>query len=291
MGALSANGITELRESFEPLLPGFTHIPPCNCYHCHFGKEYPNCNIECAEALEKLILFEGSQSVAAFITEPIPAHPRGGVTEPPKEYFPRIREICDKYGALFIADEIFTGFGKTGKMFACEHYNVIPDIMTIGKGLSSGYFPISATIVKPKVYEAFLGPTHKHACMHGQTDQGHPLGCAVALKNTEIIEREKLVENAEIVGKYLRKKLEGTSKYSRVASIRGKGLLQSIELIDNVTGKEISYKEGMKLKEKAYRLGLICKFQASSLMLYPSLTLTKKEVERRAELMAQVLSD
>ena len=291
MGALSANGITELRESFEPLLPGFTHIPPCNCYHCHFGKEYPHCNIECAEALEKQILFEGSQSVAAFITEPIPAHPRGGVTEPPKEYFPRIREICDKYEALFIADEIFTGFGKTGKMFACEHYNVIPDIMTIGKGLSSGYFPISATIVKPKVYEAFLGPTHKQAFMHGQTYQGHPLGCAVALKNTEIIEREKLVENAEIVGKYLRKKLEGTSKYSRVASIRGKGLLQSIELIDNVTGKEISYEEGMKLKEKAYRLGLICKFQASSLMLYPSLTLTKKEVEKMAEIINQVLSD
>jgi len=114
------------------------------------------------------------------------------VTGPPKEYFPRIREICDKYGALFIADEIFTGFGKTGKMFACEHYNVIPDIMTIGKGLSSGYFPISATIVKPKVYEAFLGPTHKQAFMHGQTYQGHPLGCAVALKNTEIMERDFL---------------------------------------------------------------------------------------------------
>lgn len=288
MGALSVNGLTELRRFFEPLVPGSRHIPTVNCWHCPFAKKYPSCGIECAEALERQIIFEDPETVAAFVAEPVPV-PRG-VVPPPKEYFPEIREICDKYGVIFIADEIVTGFGKTGKMFACEDY-VTPDIMVLGKGLSSGYFPISAVVVKPEIYDAFLGQTNKEAFLHGQTYQGHPVGCVVALKNIEIIEKENLVARAVEVGNYFHQELQKLLRHEIVCRIMGKGILQSVELIDRETKRKISYREGVRLREKIFELGCICRIQGSSLIMFPPLVLTKEDVDEIVDIIDRAISE
>jgi len=289
MGALSATGLTKFREGFEPLVSGFRHIPWANCFCCPFGKKYPDCEIECALSLEKQIIFEGPESVAAFICEPVPI--TRGVVDPPPEYLPKIREICDKYGILFIADEISTGFGKLGTLFACELYKVVPDILVVGKALSSGYFPISAVIVKPKVYKAFVGPTAKEAFSHMQTYQGHPIGCAVALKNIEIIENEELVKRAEKMGKYLREKLESLLDLEIVANVRGKGLLHSIEFKSKCGDKKISYEMGIRIRERAYELGLICRVQANFILLSPPLIISKEEIDRTVEILRKTLSE
>jgi len=286
MGALSANGVTEFREAFEPLVPGFRHIPAANCYHCPFGRKYPDCDIDCAKALEQQIIFEGPETVAAFIAEPVPA--AGGVIDPPPEYFPKIRQICDKFGVLLIADEILDGFGKVGTLFACELYSIVPDILLMGKAISSGYFPLSAVIVKPEIYQAFLGSTSKEAFLHGQTYQGHPVGCAAGLKNIEIIERENLVRNAREIGEYLEEKLKTLLDLKIVANITGKGLLRSIELRDK-RGEQISHSKGVKIREKAYELGLICRFQINSLIMSPPLIITKQEVDQIVDILRKTL--
>ncbi|MCJ7806387.1 MAG: aspartate aminotransferase family protein, partial [Clostridia bacterium] len=198
MGAISANGFAGNRVPYEPLVPGFIRIPQCYCYRCPFDKEYSSCNIDCALALEKTILQEGPESVAAFIADPVQGSIAGYVPAV-KEYFPLVREICDRYNILFICDEVITGFGRTGKMFGIEHEGVIPDIMVIAKGLSSGYIPLGAVIVSEKI-AAVLSDT---IFTHGYTYGGHPVATACSLANIEIIERENLVQNAEEIGNYL----------------------------------------------------------------------------------------
>lgn len=287
MGALSANGVTAFREPFEPLVPGFRHIAPVNCYNCPFNKNYPDCDIDCALHLEKQIIFEGPETVAAFIAEPIPS--AGGVFEPPPEYWPKIQEICGRYDVLLIVDEILTGFGKAGALFACELYNIVPDILLLAKAITSGYFPLSAVLVKPEIYDSFLGPTSKEAFLHGQTYQGHPIGCAASLKNIEIIEEKSLVENAQDVGRYLGEQLKTLSDFKTVANITGIGLLRSIGLREKATQKDIPYDIGVKMREKAYELGLICRFQVNSLVMSPPLILTREEVDRIVEILKDTL--
>lgn len=287
MGALSATGFSIYRKSFEPLVPGFYHIPAPDCFHCPLNKKKENCEIECAKVLEEEIIFQGPDTVAAFITEIISIST--GVIIPPPEYFPIIANICKKYGILLIADEISTGFAKTGKMFACEHYNLIPDMIVIGKGLSSGYFPISATVVTPEIYETFLGKGEEVAFMHGQTFQGHPLGCAVALENIRIIEKEKLADRAQRVGKYLHEKLLTLSNHEMVARVSGIGLILSVELVDIKEGTSIPDSLGLKIREKAYELGLRCRFQKGSLGIVPPLVLSEEECDRIVRILDKAI--
>jgi adenosylmethionine-8-amino-7-oxononanoate aminotransferase len=289
MGALSANGVTAFREPFEPLVPGFRHIAPANCYHCPFGRTYPNCDIDCAQALEKQILFEGPETVAAFIAEPVPS--AGGVFEPAPEYWPAIQEICRKHDVLLIVDEILDGFGKVGTLFACELYGIEPDILLLAKAITSGYFPLSAVIVKPAIYEAFLGPTNREAFLHGQTFQGHPVGCAAALKNIEIIEDEKLVDNAREVGKYLGEQLQGLLDLDIAANATGVGLLRSLGLTHPAGDGEVHYEAGVKIRERAYELGLICRFQVNSLVMSPPIIMTREDVDRAASILRQTLTE
>jgi len=288
-GALSANGVPAYRKSFEPLVPGFRHIPATNCYQCPFGKKYPKCDIDCAQALEQQILFEDPETVAAFIADPIPV--ATGVFDPPMEYFPKVREICDKYGILLILDEISTGFGKTGELFASNFYKVEPDIMTIGKALSSGYFPISAVIVKPEIYEAFLGSTNKEAFLHGQTFQGHPLGCAAALKNIEIIEKENLVEKAKQTGKYLGEKLRELLKHRMVADICGVGLFRGVRLVEKSTGDDLCYDIGLEIQQRSFELGFYCGFRGSSLVMALPLIVSREEVDKIVNILDQAITE
>lgn len=288
-GALSANGIVGLRTPYEPLVPGFRHIPQPDCYRCEFGKTYPGCDIECAKALEQQILFEGPETVAAFIAEPVAV--ADCTVVPVREYWPKIREICTKYGVLMIVDEVICAFGRTGKMFASEHWSVSPDIMTFAKQVTSGYLPLGGAVVTPDVARAFEGD-YSRAFQHGGTYSGHPTSCAVALKNIEIIEREGLVKNAEEVGKYCLEKLQALRDFPVVGNVTGLGLLLGIELVKDRDTKEwLPKAAGDFFWQRCYELGLITRYRAKGPALSPPLVVTKEQVDRAVEILYRVAGE
>nr|WP_188532490.1 aspartate aminotransferase family protein [Paenibacillus abyssi] len=231
MGALGATGQAQRKTKYEPLGVGFQHIPPPYCYRCPFGKTYKDCKLECAQAYEDVINWEGPDTVAGVILEPVITG--GGVIVPPQEYLGAVREICDKYGVLMIIDEVICGFGRSGKSFGHQNYGVKPDIVTMAKGITSAYSPLSATAVKDEIYEKFKGPGADTHFRHVNTFGGNPVSCAVALKNMEIIEEERLVERAAVLGVNLRQKLEVLMNHPNVGDIRSFGLIAGIEMVED----------------------------------------------------------
>ncbi|HCK08320.1 MAG: aspartate aminotransferase family protein [Gemmatimonadetes bacterium] len=224
MGAMSATGQTLRRSQYEPLAPGFVHVePPSGSAH---GPD------EIAQVIER----EGPDTVAAILAEPIIGG--GGVLVPPDEYLPGLRELCDQYGLLLMLDEVITGFGRTGKLFACEHWGVVPDVMQIAKGLSSGYLPIGACAVSDKVFDAFKGtPDEYKEFSQVSTYGGHPACCAAALANLDILTGERLWENSAEVGAHLLDRLQEISS-PLIKEVRGKGLMIAVEL-QNEDGSEL----------------------------------------------------
>ncbi len=205
MGALSATGQVGRRLPYEPLVPGFQHVDPPYCYRCPLHLRYPECGIACVDEFDERIRREGPETVAAVVVEPVIGG--GGVIVPPDDYLPRLRRICDRYDVLLITDEVITGWGRTGRLFACEHWGVVPDIMVLAKGITSGYLPLGATVVTEEIFDAFRGEPgdgreFAQVCTYG----GHPACCAAALANIDILTRERLWERAEEVGAHL---LEG----------------------------------------------------------------------------------
>jgi adenosylmethionine-8-amino-7-oxononanoate aminotransferase len=236
IGGLSCSGHAPRRKNFEPLLLDFPHAEPVYCYRCPLGKEYPDCAVECAKSIERVIRNEGVETISAFIAEPIVGSTGGGLVPPP-EYFEIVREICDRYGILLVADEVITGFGRTGKMFAMEHWNVKPDIVMMSKGMSSGYAPIGGVAISAEIAEAFEGGKGIDFA-HGFTFAGNPVACAATVKNIEIIQREKLPERAMELGEYLKEKLLALDQ-PLVGDVRGKGLFVGVELVKNRKTKEV----------------------------------------------------
>ncbi|SHK63156.1 aspartate aminotransferase family protein [Desulforamulus aeronauticus] len=237
IGALSATGQEERRMGFGPLVPGFVGIPAAYCYRCHFGKSYPGCNMECARALEDVIQKEGADSVAAFIVEPITAG--GGILVPQKEYFDIVQEICKKYEVLLIMDEVVCGFGRTGKWFGHQHFNVSPDMTTMAKGMASSYMPISATVCKQHLYDQFLNdPKDTFAYFRDISTYGGSAGAsAAALANIKLIEEQNMLEKVVTMGGYLFDRLGELADMPVVGEIRGKGLFAGIELVEDKNTK------------------------------------------------------
>jgi adenosylmethionine-8-amino-7-oxononanoate aminotransferase len=235
LGALSASGNVRRREPFVPMLQEWGHIPPCYCYRCPYGLRYPECNVECADALERLLAQQGTDDVAAFIFEPVVGATLGAVVPPPG-YVQRIAEICKRNGILLIADEVMTGMGRTGRPFAVEYEGVTPDMILVGKGIASGYAPLGAVIASGDV----AGTIAKGSAtfLHGFTYSGHPVAAAAANAVLDFIEKERLFERVEPVGRELRLALEGLRKFSVVGDVRGRGLLLAIEFVSDATFKE-----------------------------------------------------
>lgn len=222
---------------FSPLVPGCIQVPSHNCYRCEYRLEYPACDVLCANMVENAILHEGPETVAAIIAEPIPS--AASIYLPVDEYLPRLREIADKYGILLIIDEVINGFGRTGKMFACEHWNVTPDIMTVAKGLTSGYAPMGAAIAGPRVTERFEAVKGRESGLnHVISFGGHAAAAAAALKNIEILENEAMVQNSADMGAYLLEGLDELRKYPIVGDVRGLGLLAAVELVRDKNSRE-----------------------------------------------------
>jgi len=233
IGALSMSGRTAWRSEFVPYLQNFPKIHPPYCYRCPYGKTYPSCQVACADDLERVITLEGPDSIAAFIAEPVIGTSAAGVTPPP-EYYPRIREICDKHDVLFIADEVINGVGRTGKNFGINHWGVVPDMITAGKALSSGYAPLAAVLVHDRVYEAIARGSARTT--QGFTYSGHPLSAAVGLAVLRYVKAHDLVANAARIGKLLLERLTALTRYPIVGDARGTGLILGVEFVaDPVT--------------------------------------------------------
>lgn len=268
------------RQDFEPAYPGMLYAPQPNPYRCPLGGKTPSeCAERCAKAIEDLILFHGSETVLAFIGEPISV-PTGAVV-PGGEYWHMVRDICDRYGVLLIDDEVICGFGRTGKWFGIENWGVIPDIMTMSKGISSSYLPLGAAIVKKEIADQFSGKD-KHMA-HVFTSAGHPVSAAAGLKNIEIIEREGLVQNAAEVGTYFKEQLEELkADHPIVVDVRGLGLLLAVELggCDEVgvklpEARVLSEQLNEKFKERA----LILKSSRGLISMGPPISITKPEID------------
>jgi putrescine aminotransferase len=286
LAATSATGMPPFWRGFEPLIPEFVRVGTCYCYHCEWGKTYPGCGLECVGAVEETILREGPGTVAAVIAEPV--HGAGGVIPPVPEYFPRLREVCDRQQVLFIADEVITGFGRTGRWFALEHWNVQPDIMAIAKAVTSAYVPLSAFIISRQIHETMTSAPLPDRFMHGYTNSGHPAACAVALRNLRIIEEEGLVENARRMGERLLSGLRALEEMDVVGEVRGLGLMAGVELVaDKETHRSFEPSQGLGLRvlREARQRGLIARAKGDSFLVAPPLVVTAEQVDRMVEII------
>src|SRR4029077_6732664 len=277
MASLSASGLKSRRTVNEPLAPGFLHVFPPTCYRCPFGKTYSDCGITCATIVGDVIEREAPATVAAVLVEPI-GH-TGGVIDPPEEYLPILREICDRHNILLIFDEIITGIGRTGRMLAAETFGVTPDVLCIAKGLSGGYAPLSAMICRREISNAFWGPIAENpGFVEGHTFEGNPVSCAAGIAVLrEIIERG-LLENARAQGARLREGFEAMArKHSVIGNVRGKGLFQAIELVrDRVTRARYpdALALGARVGRRALEHGLLCRFDPHWIAFGPPLVVT-----------------
>ncbi|HXG08849.1 MAG TPA: aspartate aminotransferase family protein [Gemmataceae bacterium] len=294
MGSLSASGLKSRKTVNEPLAPGFLHVFPPTCYRCPFGKSYRDCGITCATLVGDVIEMEDPETVAAVIVEPI-GH-TGGVIDPPEEYLPILREICDRYNVLLIFDEIITGIGRTGRLFAAETFGVVPDILCLGKGLSGGYAPLSAMICRRPIADAFWGPADRNpGFVEGHTFEGNPISCAAGIAVLrEILERD-LCANARAQGQRLRAGLERLAqKHAVIGDIRGKGLFQGIEFVRDRTTKERFAAEtafGVQVGRRALANGLLCRFDPHWIAFGPPLTVTAEQIDEMVAILDRSMEE
>ncbi|MEX0716383.1 MAG: aspartate aminotransferase family protein [Planctomycetaceae bacterium] len=296
LGSLAASGLASRKTVNEPLPAGFMHVFPPTCYRCPFGKEYDGgeCGITCATIVEQTIRMEDPATVAAIMVEPI-GH-TGGIIDPPPEYLPILRDICDRHGILLIFDEIITGTGRTGEMFAAETFGVTPDVICTGKGMSGGFIPISAMIARESLADTFWGPTAENpGFVEGHTNEGHPVACAAAIAVLrEILERD-LCGNARAQGARLRSHFESfAEKYGVIGDIRGRGLLQGIEFVRDPRTKEPfpdAEQFGVRVGRRALELGLLCRFDPHWIAFGPPLCSTTEQIDEMAGTLDRALGE
>ncbi|MDJ0784014.1 MAG: aspartate aminotransferase family protein [Desulfosarcinaceae bacterium] len=272
--------------AYGPFMPGVIHVAPPRCYRCEYDLRYPDCDLKCAREVERVILREGPETVAAFLSSPVSS--QSLVDVPPPEYWPMIRSICDKYGLLLQMDCVVCGFGRTGKMFGCENFGVVPDIMSLAKGIVSGYLPLSATIVRTEIAAPFKKTAFKHIYSFG----GHPASCMAALANIDIIERENLVENSAVVGRYLLERLQELSHHPTVGDVRGIGLFCAVEYVRDKQRKT-PFDEALtvRLKQKLMQAGLITRTRDSSTQFLPPLIFTKQDADEAVEILDRAITE
>ena len=281
-GGASVNGNTVFRRSYEPLLPGCFHVETPWLYRNPFTEDPEELAQICAQMLEREILFQSPDTVAAFIAEPIQG--AGGVIVPPASYWPLIRAVCDKYGVLLIADEIVTGFGRSGSMFGSRLWGVKPDIMCLAKGISSGYVPLGATVVNQRVADAFAkNQDFGGVIMHGYTYAGHPVACAAAIANLKIVREENLPAQAASQGEYLLARLKPfADKYAAVGEVRGKGLMIALDLVQDKHSREPIDPMGgyaNKVAEIARENGVLVRPVGTKIILSPPLVIGQAECD------------
>jgi adenosylmethionine-8-amino-7-oxononanoate aminotransferase len=255
-GALSATGQAQRKYRYEPLGTGFVHVRPPDSFRRPTGQTVEEFNLQSAQAIDDAIVWEGVESVAGVIMEPVITG--GGMIVPHPVYLDRVQDICRKHGVLLIIDEVICGFGRSGRKFGHQNFGLKPDIVTMAKGLTSGYLPLSATAVRKEIYEAFKKPDTYSHFRHVNTFGGNPAACALALKNLEIMERENLVERGRLLGERLRQEMDELLEHPLVGDIRSFGFLLGIELVADKTTKQPAPLETIKkIIGECKRQGLI----------------------------------
>jgi adenosylmethionine-8-amino-7-oxononanoate aminotransferase len=273
-----ATGLEKYHTMFGPAIEGFVHIPAPNPYRFD-GDLKPGETIgqAAARALEEAILREGPDTVGAFIAEPVMGV--GGVIVPPDDYFPLVRAICDKYEVLFIADEVITGFGRTGEWFALKHWNVKPDILSFAKAITSGYAQLGGIQISDAIRETMESAADSEAWMHGYTYSGHAMACAVGLKNLEIMERDNFPARARDLGKRLLEGLQTLKEFPFVGDVRGLGLVCGVEIVSNKETKAADAATAMKIFKAAQARGLRSRPLGNTLAFSPPLIINEEEVD------------
>lgn len=260
LGAMSVSGNVGRRAPYAPMIPEWGHIAPCFCYHCPFDKMYPECNAACADDLDTFLCTNDASTVAAFLFEPVVGATLGAAPAV-DGYTTRIAEICRKHGILVIADEVMTGMGRTGKLFASSHWGLEPDIILTGKGIASGYAPLGAVLVAPHIVDTFEKGTA--AFMHGFTYQAHPVATAAGNAVFDYLETHRLFERVVPAGDSLRKALAKLESHPHVGQVRGLGLLQGVEFVKDKATREPFPKEAA-IAEKIRQAAL-----EKNVLLYP----------------------
>jgi len=282
MGALSATGMPAYWQHFGPRPGGFIHLTAPYAYR-NAGDLSEEAFVDKLVAeLEETIASEGADTIAAFIGEPVQG--AGGVVVPPQSYWPRVAEVLKRNDILLIADEVITGFGRTGSLFGVQQYDIEPDIVSIAKGITSGYIPLGAVGVSDRIYAEMIKPDQMF--MHGFTYAGHPVACAVALRNIRIIEEEDLPSNAGEVGAYLLDRLRELEPHQNVGNVRGKGMMLLVELVQDKGSKakfDPSWNLGGKMQAATRERGVIVRCSNDGVAIAPPLVLTRAEADRVAD--------
>ncbi|MCQ4574066.1 MAG: adenosylmethionine--8-amino-7-oxononanoate transaminase [Candidatus Brocadiales bacterium] len=275
LGAVSAGGIQSFHELYKPLLFDVTFAPAPYCYRCPLHRDSSEtCRLACLEKLEE-IMKENSRETTALIMEPLVQGAGGMIVHPPG-FLKGVRELCDRYDVLLIADEVMTGFGRTGRMFACEHEDVSPDIMCLSKGINGGYMPLAATLATDRIFEAFLGDSGR-TFYHGHTYTGHPLGCAAALASLELFEDEDVLEKLQPKIKLLTECLNGFNELESVGDVRQLGLIAGIELVKDKRTKKMYPPEeevGQRVILEARKRGAFLRPLDDIIVIMPPLSIT-----------------
>ena len=288
MAAMSATGIPVFWPMFGGKLPGFIHIK--SPYPYRFVSDDPSVSpgVAAANLLEKAILQEGAETVAAFIAEPVQGS--GGLIVPPDDYFPRIREICDKYDVLFISDEIITGFGRTGRWFGLERYGVQPDILAFAKGITSGYIPLGGIGLSDRVYKVMDDAPPAQRWMHAFTYSAHPVGCAVGLAAIAAYEKESLVAAAAAKGKKLLEGVKQLRSLDLVGDVRGLGMLVGLELVEDKPTKKAfdpAKKMGERLHKECCKRGLYSRIRGDIYLLAPPFITGEDQMDRIVNILGE----
>ncbi len=287
LAAMSATAVPGYAKMFEPRVPHFIHTATPYAYRFEGAGPGETVGQAAARMLEETLLQEGPETVAAVIAEPVQG--AGGILVPPDDYFPRVREICTKHEVLFIADEVITGFGRTGRWFALERWGVQPDILAFAKGVTSGYLPLGGIMIARPIYEAMLGAPYADRWMHAYTYSGHATCCAVGLRNLEIIEQEGLVARAEARGARLLAGLRAaTADLRAVGEVRGLGLMVAVELVADRATKA-AFDPGLqvigRIKAEMEARGLFTRSVRDIILLAPPLVITEAQVDRIVEIV------
>ncbi len=287
-GGISVGGISTVRKFFGGMLTGVDHLPHTfNLQHQAFSQGQPEWGAHLADELERIVALHDASNIAAVIVEPVAGST--GVLIPPKGYLQRLREICDKHGILLIFDEVITGFGRLGASFAAEYFGVVPDMITVAKGITNGTVPMGAVFVRKGIYDAFMnGPDNAIELFHGYTYSGHPVACAAALATLDIYEEEGLFQRANDLAGYWQEAVHSLKELPHVIDVRNLGLVAGIEL-EPIPGQATA--RAFEAFLRAYEKGLLIRTTGDIIALSPPLTIEKHHIDQIVEMLSDILRD
>jgi len=282
IGSVSLGGIDLFRQFYRPLLFETINAPAPYCYRCPLGLTYPTCKMACVDEVEK-IMEAHHHDVAGLVIEPVVLAAAGIITAP-DGYLKKIRALCTQYNILLIADEVAVGFGRTGKLFACEHDKVSPDIMAVAKGITGGYLPLAATLTTQAIYDAFLGDYSEFKTFfHGHSYTGNPLGCVAGIANLEIFEKEETLKKIQPKIRFLKEALRGIARWKHVGEVRQAGMMIGIELVAdrvNHAPYPLPLRIGHKVCEEAKKNGVLLRPLGNVIPLVPPLSISLRDLKK-----------